>query len=299
METQVKNFVLKPQLQSEQHLQEITDFYDEATADYAFWSKNLNMHYGYMKNFKQFFNRESMLEQMNKEVFERLSLPPNALVLDSGCGTGASSRTLVKQNEDCQVIGLNIVESHLTLGKKLNRQHPSGKRIDLIRTDYHCIPLPNSVADGIFAMESLCHSTNKALWVKESSRLLKPGGRVVITDCFLQNPAKPMRKTGKWAYKLFRKCWSVPHLAEIHLFKTMLEDEGFEDVQIEDARWKVAPSVLHSPLLVLKFFLVNLLKGKKSNQQSDKNLKAVLLSILIGLDTRSFSYFIVSARKKD
>jgi MPBQ/MSBQ methyltransferase len=284
---------------NEKLLQEITNFYDEATVDYAFWSKNLNMHYGYLKNPLHFFKREKMLEQMNLEVFNRLKLQNDATVVDSGCGTGATARALVRHNPTANVIGLNIVESHLEMGKELNKGHISGNRINLVHSDFHSTPLENSVADGVYAMESACHSHNKAQWIAEMKRILKPGARLVITDCFLRNPAKPMRNSSRWAYNLFRKCWSVPHLAEIKLFETMLSDEGFDEIAIEDIRWKVAPSVLHSPLIVLRFLLSNLFKGKKTNSNSAKNLKAVLLSILIGMDTRSFSYYLVTARKKD
>ena len=237
METQAQIRKTQASIVKNQHLEEITNFYDEATADYAFWSKNLNMHYGYMRSPLQFFDRESMLEQMNAEVFTRLQLPPNPKVIDSGCGTGATARAFCRQNPTGTVIGLNIVASHLTLGKELNRDKSDPRRIELIHCDYHEAPLPSALADGLYAMESVCHSQNKAKWIRESARLLKPGARMVITDCFLQNPSRPMRRISRWAYNIFRKCWSVPHLAEINLFKTMLQDEGYKDIQIENARW--------------------------------------------------------------
>jgi len=50
---------------------EMTNFYNEATEDYEFWSKDFNMHFGYFIPFKtNLFKRDDMLNEMNNEVFK-------------------------------------------------------------------------------------------------------------------------------------------------------------------------------------------------------------------------------------
>lgn len=275
-------------------LEDITRFYDEATVDYAYWSERMNMHYGYLKHWKQFFKREDMLEQLTREVADRLQLTNDNHILDLGCGTGASARTMTELDSTVHVTGVNVVASHVEQGKALNRTHMGRSRMNLLHADYHHVPLPNAVADGAFAMESMCHSYNKNLWLQEAHRLLKPGARLVITDCFLRNPHKPMNKLSKWAYNRFRINWSVPHLAEIRLFEDMAKEVGFQQVKVEDVRWRVAPSVFHSPFVVGRFLWNRLIRRKHNGEQTVKNLKAVLLSIILGLDRRNFSYYIVT-----
>ncbi|MBI1306647.1 MAG: methyltransferase domain-containing protein [Bacteroidetes bacterium] len=281
-----------------QHIRDIIEFYDEATSDYSYWSKNLNMHYGFLRKFSDFFHRERMLENMNLEVFKRLNPQTNGKFLDAGCGTGATSRALVSSYNSVEVTALNIVKSHILRGKELNRTTMGNERITMVHGDYQHIPFAEETFNGIFFMESLCHATNKFQVLKECSRTLKSGGKIVIADCFLRNPNRKMSAVTRWAYSEFRRCWSVPHLAEINHFQSLLTEAGFQNITTENLRWQVAPSVFHSPFIVLQFLINRFLKGQKNQTQTRKNLKAVLLSIIIGLSFRNFSYYMVSAEKK-
>ncbi|MFT4523316.1 MAG: MPBQ/MSBQ methyltransferase [Bacteroidia bacterium] len=277
----------------------IQKFYSEATIDYSFWSKKMNMHYGYLANWKQFFYRESMLNQMNVEVMNRLKLPKNqsSTVIDAGCGVGATARYIAANNPDSNIKAINIVSAHLREAKLRNWHAGLNQQISMIYADYHHLPLPNAMADGAFAMESMCHSLNKEEWIAEMARVLKPGGRLVITDCFLQNPNKPMGRISKWAYDQFRALWHVPHLAEIKTFTQSLKQAGFVIKEVRNARWNVAPSVFHSPFVVASFLIKSFFKLDKLGAERMNNLKAVLFSIILGCSFNKFSYFIVTAEK--
>jgi len=52
----------------------LEEYYTEAGADYAAWSPEFNMHFGYFRWGMNPFDRERMLEQMNVEVLHRLHL---------------------------------------------------------------------------------------------------------------------------------------------------------------------------------------------------------------------------------
>ena len=54
----------------------LEQYYSEAGPDYAAWSKAFNMHFGFFRWGMNPFRREAMLEQMNREVLDRLRLNP-------------------------------------------------------------------------------------------------------------------------------------------------------------------------------------------------------------------------------
>jgi len=47
--------------------------YEEAGRDYATWSPNFNMHFGFFRRGMNPFSREAMLDEMKQEVLHRLN----------------------------------------------------------------------------------------------------------------------------------------------------------------------------------------------------------------------------------
>jgi hypothetical protein len=88
----VANAQVAPQIGLEQ-------YYSEAGPDYAAWSREFNMHFGYYRAGANPLHRESMLEQMNAEVLARLHLNDVAepRLLDLGCGLGATLRSFARR----------------------------------------------------------------------------------------------------------------------------------------------------------------------------------------------------------
>src|ERR1700694_883525 len=72
----------------------LEQYYSEAGPDYAAWSREFNMHFGYYRAGINPLRRETMLEQMNAEVLARLKVEGIAepRLLDLGCGFGATVR---------------------------------------------------------------------------------------------------------------------------------------------------------------------------------------------------------------
>src|ERR1700675_1858776 len=77
----------------------LEQYYSEAGPDYAAWSREFNMHFGYYRAGVNPLRRETMLEQMNAEVLGRLKLEGIAepQLLDLGCGLGATLRSFARR----------------------------------------------------------------------------------------------------------------------------------------------------------------------------------------------------------
>src|ERR1700676_2873242 len=86
----------------------LEQYYSEAGPDYAAWSQEFNMHFGYYRAGANPLHRESMLEQMNAEVLMRLHLDdiadPRLLAL--GCGLGATLRSFARRLPQARLLGL-------------------------------------------------------------------------------------------------------------------------------------------------------------------------------------------------
>lgn len=275
--------------------EKIIRFYDEATEDYEFWSADFNMHFGYYIPFKtNIFKRDSMLNQMNQQVFDRLQIPKqNSLVADLGCGIGATMRYGLRKYPLLHSIGVTLSSFQASEGNK-RLQHMNG----LILEENYChTSFKTNSIDGAYAIESFCHSGHSKNALQEAYRILKPNSRLVIADAFLKKDAEQLCPGSKYCYEQLCKGWSLQGLGNIHKIRQDLEQIGFNDITIQDVSYRVAPSVLHVPFAITGFILKKLFNKKTLKPQSWKNLKGSLFALLSGLHTRSFGYYLITAKK--
>lgn len=312
-------FTETPSLQKKQieEYQQLISYYQKATEDYRFWSENYHMHFGYYKKGMNPFDLETMLLQMTKEVFKRLEIDKKRAksneeinAIDLGCGVGTSARYFAQIYPFAKITAITLVKEQIELGKYLlKKEIDNGEirnqdlknNIDFLCADYTNTPFLNASFDAAYAIESSCHAKGKDKFelLKETSRLLKSGGRIVIADGFLKHGNKLPFLVEK-AYQKTCECWAVPEMAQLNPFIEALEKLGFENIKVEDMSWKVAPSVAHVPYITLKFFLkqIKLKSIQNLHQERKNNVFAPLMTMFLGLARKHFSYYIISATKK-
>jgi ubiquinone/menaquinone biosynthesis C-methylase UbiE len=290
-------------LQAEQTTSQTADFqryYEEAGPDYASWSPNFNMHFGYYRWGMNPLHREAMLEQMNLEVRNRLHLIPGSpsRILDMGCGLGATLRSFASQLPNTDLRGITLVPWQLDQGRHLNQSTPETARITLTLGDYERTAQPSQSFDAVYAIESSCyaHGANKSAFLKEAHRLLRPGGRIVIADGFL-GPGK-LRGPQKSFFQRLCDCWVIDTLGEIADVTAELERLGFNQIVAERIQSRVTPSVLHVPFVTLKFLLTEVVFGKRKMTRARwNNILAPLLLPFVGYPIGPMAYYLVSATR--
>jgi predicted DCC family thiol-disulfide oxidoreductase YuxK/ubiquinone/menaquinone biosynthesis C-methylase UbiE len=272
---------------------DVLEFYNATDADYGQWSADFNMHFGYWARGMNPLAREAMLERMNREVVGRLRLQDEGVVADLGCGTGATARSLVRQHPRARVSAVTIVPAQISRGRRLSAGTES---IDFVLADYTATELASAAFDGAYAVESWCHArgAGKRAAVAEAARLLKPGGRLVVADCFVKSNRLPWWIRG--AYRAWCRSWAITEMAEVGAVRGALEEAGFTDIEFQDISWRVAPSIAHVPYVATRFLVTELLQGKLTKWRR-RHVLASVLSIMLGMCRGSFGYYLVSARK--
>jgi 2-polyprenyl-3-methyl-5-hydroxy-6-metoxy-1,4-benzoquinol methylase len=115
---------------------------------------------------------EKMFELLGRYVQERRISPPQLKILDIGCGSGKISKELMKRGY--RVVGLDFSEEAV---KKANQQGVAAKRVNLDDG----IPEASDTYDAVWAGDIIEHVFDPIGLLKESARVLKPGGAIFIT----------------------------------------------------------------------------------------------------------------------
>ena len=299
IEEAVAQQVATPQLAPQIGLEQ---YYSEAGPDYAAWSPEFNMHFGYYRAGANPLNRESMLEQMNAEVLARLQLNDVAepRLLDLGCGLGATLRSFARRLPHACLLGLTRVPWQVEHAQALNDAAGCGERVRVIQGDYEDTSLPRCSCDGAYALESSCHAhgADKGALLAEAHRLLRPGGRLVVADGFLGSGGF-VSAFQRRIYRKLCECWVIEELGQLHLFTARLEQLGFTDITVEHLQLRVAPSMAHIPWVTLKFLLTDVITRKRKMTRARwNNVLAPVLLPLVSAPLGPMTYCMIAATKR-
>jgi len=100
-----------------------------------------------------------------------------AVAVDVGAGTGFITEGLLQRG--LQVIAVDSSQAMLA---EMSRKFAAAKGIEYRLAEADRLPLPDETVDYVFANMVLHHLEEPPKAIKEMVRILKPGGRLVVTD---------------------------------------------------------------------------------------------------------------------
>lgn len=128
-----------------------------------------------------FYNKQTA-DDDHLEMLLNMAFPQaDDIVLDLGTGSGFLAFPIAERTEASQVIGLDIVTDTLIRNERKAQQ----MRLDhlaFVSYDGDDFPFENSSVDIIITRYALHHFPDLVHSFKEMHRVLKPGGRVIISD---------------------------------------------------------------------------------------------------------------------
>ena len=113
-------------------------------------------------------------ENVREVAYQAADIKAGKKAADIGAGTGFVTEGLVR--EGLEVIAVDQSEAMLA---ELKRKYPE---LDARQGEAEDLPLADDAVDYVFANMYLHHVARPAEAIKEMARILKKGGRLVITD---------------------------------------------------------------------------------------------------------------------
>lgn len=154
------------------------DIYNQLLRKY--WDDNF--HFGYWLDDSDDSSIAIATDRFTDLMISKLPVGPGDRVLDLGCGIGKPAIQLVKAT-GASVLGISINQDQVDLGTARAASEGVSDRASFELADALKLPFDDHSFDAVLAFESIVHMPRMTA-LREIARVLKPGGRVALTDLF-------------------------------------------------------------------------------------------------------------------
>jgi SAM-dependent methyltransferase len=156
------------------------------------------------------------------------SLSPGEVVIDLGAGGGFDSFLAARAvGPDGRVIGVDMSADMVTLARANASKHGT-TNVEFRLGEIEHLPVEDAVADVVISNCVINLSPDKPTVYREAFRVLRPGGRLAISDVVAMKELP-----ASLADDVAAMCGCVAGAAEIGELATLLQSIGFVDVRVD------------------------------------------------------------------
>jgi ubiquinone/menaquinone biosynthesis C-methylase UbiE len=212
--------------------QEVGAFYDETNELIALFQGG-NMHYGYWTGPDDDSDFVVAGQRLTDIVIGRLGVKPGERVLDVGCGPGKPGVHLAKTT-GAQLVGISISARDVELANARAAAEGVADRARFSHADATAMPFEAESFDAVLLLESIVHMPDRAQVLGEVSRVLKPGGRAVLTDFVRRGEHIEVDKETQEAVAAALWAWRAAPMVRAEEYPGFAEQAGLVIDEIED-----------------------------------------------------------------
>jgi len=190
--------------------------------------------------------REYYDEHLRDTIINRAEIKRGTIVLDVGVGTGflalGAARAVGKTGK---VIGVDLSEAMLNKAKENLSKRGLANRVEFRIGDAENVPLEDDSVDVVIGNMILHHCPDPQRAIREMTRVLKPGGKLVVSDLEEHHEA--------WLKAEMADLWLGFNLEKIH---EMFIQANLKNVRVELARTKCCGVSIAGKKVAIGIFVV-------------------------------------------
>jgi tocopherol O-methyltransferase len=204
--------------------EDVAEYYNTTQIHYEKWwdlKNSLSLHYGIWGKGIKYFAQS--ITNTDRILMELSGISESDTVLDAGCGVGGAAIYL-SSNKNVHVVGITLSEKQINFATHLAKERNLDDKVSFYLMDYTQTSFDSESFDVVWACESMSSAQDKLAFINEAYRVLKKGGRLILSDFFLTNENQIDNNT--WIKKWIQT-WCISDLISCELFIEELKNQGF------------------------------------------------------------------------
>ncbi|MBW2263175.1 MAG: class I SAM-dependent methyltransferase [Deltaproteobacteria bacterium] len=170
-------------------------------------------------------------EALTLELLDAVKAGPDDDLLDVATGPGASA-VLAARKKGCRVTGVDLSTENLARTGALAKERGVADLVTVREADAERLPFEDGSFDVVLCECAFCTFVDKTTAAREMARVLRPGGRLALSDMTLETDAFPEDLD-----TLLMRVACISDAVPGERLEAFFSDEGFVDLETGDARW--------------------------------------------------------------
>jgi cyclopropane fatty-acyl-phospholipid synthase-like methyltransferase len=146
-----------------------------------------NLHFGYWETPDSTATLAEAAHHLTDILADRLHITGGQQLLDVGCGVGGPTVRIAKRT-GATVTGISISREQIIRAAAHAEHAGLADRVTFQHANATALPFQPRSFDAVIALESLIHMPDREAVLRQIYDVLRPGGRLVLTDFYEREP---------------------------------------------------------------------------------------------------------------
>jgi cyclopropane-fatty-acyl-phospholipid synthase len=199
-------------------------------------------------------------------IAEQLDIRPGGRALDVGCGWG-SNLLYLAENTDGELHGVTLSAQQRAFALERAQATGVADRVTIDRLHIEDLELEPASLDAILFVGSIVHMHNREHVYRRVAGALKPGGRLLISDCFFPRELRSDRDSSATHY-IFFEALGYCRLLNLSEELALIEGAGLDITKVDD--------LTSSYVLTLSAWIENVRRNRERIEQLSPGFSKIL-----------------------
>lgn len=188
-----------------------------------------DFHHGYWPSEEDQSTIPEATDRLTRLLIEKTNFEHATTMLDIGCGIGTPTFR-VAEVADVRIVGVSNNQEQLD---EANRKAVEKGLADRVRFEYADaidLPYPRDAFDVVWVFEAIMHM-DRARLLREALRVLRPGGRLIVTDHLRTGP---MSEADDELVRRHMEAMHAGPVLDADEYRALVRESGLELIELLD-----------------------------------------------------------------